>query len=920
MIKIFFTIILVLSGVATQFLSAQTHPIIFATGQDRSSILEKIKHQQWASLSFNKIKATVDPYVNRHQADPKWIISKMSMYWKDGEHFTQCYLENLQWARGEGNAPVPTVRMPGMRVWNEYVNVPLADRISYNESGDMRAIRKTPSGDQIDLVPYKKSGHLIRQNNNEILTLAEKSAFIYWLSGDSRYAKFSADIFSTWLLGTYYMNPILDPGKSSGGPGGYAPGGTLGYYDYEQIHDDLQTHGAIIYDFLYDYLRDNEPKIIHVTGKSLREIAATVFRRFIDIGMVRGGKSGNWNINGWEMMMPSILVLDTDLSYADGHGRDYYLKYFTTTSTPYHNALPDILKDYDPVTGLWAESPGYALGTINSVLNMSLMIYKTGVNTIGENPMIQKAAMAIFPWLDARGNVVVFGDMRGGPGNFNSFERLLTYYYWRNDSLNASKVASALIKGISQGHYNRNATDIKGLCLNVPEIPESKDKIDYDRIAYSAAHRHLVLKNGDDIATGLMATLYGGFNKKQHLSPNGLAAQFYNDGWAMAPDASGYESYWTADYNYHQTATGSNTIIPGYSFGEIKINASEPYIDSLSFTNSKTVSDMVCFADVSAAEKRRVIALVRTSAKTGYYVDIFRSNQNSNDYLYHNLGDFFQIKDSLDFPLRLNAKPLNRVGEPGFAFFKNSKSAYYNGDFTACFKALSSEPTLSMDMHMKGEDGREIFATEAPYTTIIGAVTPNKINAAPGTTPMLLIRQNDKDGWQSPFVGVFEPYSKDPSIVKVSFPDSPPGMEIIKVDQLHASQYIIHSVDNLKKKTLSGNIDFQGCFGLVSLLDGHLDYLFLAKGKSLSFEGIEINAAEDISVCLTKTGKFLTYSSTGPFKLKIPTDRGFRTRIIQTVKVTQEEKEIQVPLIRSADRKSMSLTLPMGHKLMFRMM
>jgi hypothetical protein len=43
---------------------------------------------------------------------------------------------------------------------------------------------------------------------------------------------------------------------------------------------------------------------------------------------------------------------------------------------------------------------------------------------------------------------------------------------------------------------------------------------------------------------GLMFTLYGG--KKGVKLTNGLAMQFYGQGWALAPDASAYESYWSS--------------------------------------------------------------------------------------------------------------------------------------------------------------------------------------------------------------------------------------------------------------------------------------------------------------------------------------------------------------------------------------
>lgn len=52
---------------------------------------------------------------------------------------------------------------------------------------------------------------MIRGNNVEKLTLAENAAFVYWVTGEEKFARFAADIFNTWLIGTYYMNPILDP-------------------------------------------------------------------------------------------------------------------------------------------------------------------------------------------------------------------------------------------------------------------------------------------------------------------------------------------------------------------------------------------------------------------------------------------------------------------------------------------------------------------------------------------------------------------------------------------------------------------------------------------------------------------------------------------------------------------------------------
>ena len=349
--------------------------------------------------------------------------------------------------RGEGNAPVPTVRMPGMRTWNKYANVPLEQRIPYNETGDMLGINKLNPSEPPVKVPYKESGHMVRGNNVEILTLAENAAFVYWVTGEEKFARFATDIFNVWLVGTYYMNPILDPGKSCGSSGGWEPGGICGYYDYEQIHDDLAMHAAMVYDFAFDYLSRHPHAHLKEIGKDTKSVAVEVFKRFIDIGLVRGGKSGNWNVNGWNMMLRPVLVLDSDEAYPDGKGKEYYLNLLVNESTPYHDAIPDMLKTYDPVTGLWPESPGYSFGTIQMLLDWAAPLKRAGIDIIAGNPILQKAAMAVFPWMDDAANMVVFGDSRGGSANFQTFENLLAYYAGITDKAGMEKRGECLEQG-----------------------------------------------------------------------------------------------------------------------------------------------------------------------------------------------------------------------------------------------------------------------------------------------------------------------------------------------------------------------------------------------------------------------------------------------------------------------------------------
>lgn len=845
------------------------HPRLYAAKGERQAILQKIENEAWAKASWDTLIKDIDVHVNRHITDPEWMVSRLAMYWKDGERYTQCYIKKQDWDYGEGNAPLPTVRLPGMRRWNDYVNVPLEDRIPYNESGDMLGISRSKADKTPVLISYKETGHMVRQNNMEILKLAEKSAFAYYITQEEKYAKFSSDIFWTWMLGTYYMKPPLDPKKSSKGPGGYEAGGILGYYDYEVIHDDRQIPTAIIYDFLYDYLNEHPHEHLKTINKKTVDVAGTVFKRFIEIGLVRGGKRGNWNVNRYKNIIGSILVLEPNAFYNDGKGREYYIPFYTEKSGKHYAGLPEIMANYDEITGLWPESPGYASGMIPFVLDMGLKLYKSGVNTLSGNPIVNKAALANLGWLDARGNLVLFGDMRGGPPNMSAFESLLTYATWEDDIETAKKMATVIRKNIASGYYNRSKSDWKGIVFNQP-LPDSGNQLPFHKAAYSPFHRHIIMKNGNDEENGMMFTLYGG-RYQSHLAKNGLAMQFYDKGWAMAPDASAYESYWSKDAGYHRGITGSNTIVPGYKSGAITINAMDPWVDTnTGFYNTSNTSENVSFVDVSADEKRRLVAMIRTSDTTGYYVDIFRSNQDNNDYIHHNLGNSLVLKNKSNTVLEMkNVNDLGVAYDKNYSFFKNQRKVYYRNDFTATWQVKAANSTLVTDMWMMGQNYRDLYVVDAPPTTLRNDVTPEQVNKSPETTPTLIVRQNGVNGEKHPFVSVFETYEAGKKSIKsISRLGDFEDYGGLVVESKNSEQLIFSANDNKMYKRSKG-LEFQGFFGVVSFNKNDFEYLYLGKGKLLRFSGYKIEAEGDsVSAELRlKDGKYY-YSSDQPIIIK----------------------------------------------------
>lgn len=861
-------IIVIISLLVFTPLPASEHPRIYVSDADREKIKGKIERAEWAGTIYQKLKKKIYPYVSRHRTNPEWIVSRLAMYWKEGERYTQCYLKDQHWDRGEGNAPVPTVRMPGMRIWNQYQNVPLEERIPYNETGDMWGVSRTnPDAGKV-LVPYKQSGHMIRSNNVEILTLAEEAAFLYWLTGEEAYAAFSSDVFQVWLMGTYYMNPIADPGQSTGGKGGYEPGGICGYYDYEQIHDDLALHAAVIYDFIHGYLKLHPHPHWAEAGIDMEKAAGIVFKRFIDIGFVRGGKSGNWNVNGWNMLLRPILALEENGCYADGKGRSYYLHYLTTESTPFHDAIPDILKSYDPVTGLWPESPGYSFSTVSMLAEFSSLLMRCGMDILADNAILQKAALAMLPWMDSRGNLIVFGDSRGGKAGFGTLERLLAYYTQTGDSLCASRVAAVLRQAAVSGNYRREDAGWTALCTYVEEIPDVPAGSRAERMSYSPFHRLVTMKNGQG-EESLMAVLYGG-REGSHLSPNGLALQLYGFGYALSPDASGYESYWSDDYRYHQSATGSNTILPGYTEGPVEINFMEPAVEKGCFTDTAALSPFINVCGMQAGEKSRVVALVKNAACGGYYVDIFRSGQADNDYLWHNVGTSLQLEDKDG--QRLPTVPVaafDTIYSPGYAWFRNLRKTAYENPFKAVWQIDADGQPFFMHVWMTGAKGRELYAIEAPCSTLLPELAPGGASAAPHHTPVLLVRQSGNNGWDSPFVAVMEPVKGKAAVKDVEAIHTNRNIAALCVCLENGQKdYIFSATAPDSVFSSGGDRVFQGSFGIVTELSGCVRQLYLVNGRKIKKGSYALESAEPVSAAVYQKGGRWFYSSTGELSIQ----------------------------------------------------
>ena len=155
----------------------------------------------------------------------------------------------------------------------------------------------------------------------------------------------------------------------------------------------------------------------------------------------------------------------------------------------------------------------------------------------------------------------------------------------------------------------------------------------------------------------------------------------------------------------------------------------EPVSPDYSFSQTSFVDDK---GDKAEAIQERTLALIRTSATTGFYVDVFRSKSKLpneyHDYLYHNIGDKLEFLNS---DLKLNPAPerykanaklpwkQNRqYRHPGWHFFDEVySSSVYTTDVKAQFFAeqLENAP-VRMKLHIPGFSNREYTKVMAPPT------------------------------------------------------------------------------------------------------------------------------------------------------------------------------------------------------------
>ncbi|MFR9649169.1 MAG: hypothetical protein SNJ33_06720 [Rikenellaceae bacterium] len=889
----------------------------------KGELVEKMESNAWAGEMLRQAHRETDVYVDRHTTDKEWIISRLQMYWKN--HYTTPYFDGGVYTRAEGHAPEPTVRLTGAKDWaSPYAKPALEDVKPYMEYNDEQIWLQNNSkeGKPWEWVDSGKTAHIIEGINVNIMNKAMYSAFIYWLTGEEKYAQFAYDIFTKYVTGLHYRElPV--------GEGDLSNAHTIGIVSFEIIHEAIVIPMTLCYDFLYDYIQQQAEQS---EGMSIAFIH-NVFQWFADEVIEQGLTHNNWNIHQARFLAYLALSLDDNDAYKDGKGRQYYADITLNQYVGRQRALTNMLINIDPDSGVWNESVSYSVGSLKDMLEVFLVFDgMENKNILKEHSILERGILSTFEYNMPNNRAIGFGDNSYSIIDCSVYEYLLSFYnkYGKEDNVNT--LQAAINDRTKGGFYNRE----RGLSMF--KLFTFVDKIDPNATLDSSLRsarlyvdytNMSMLRNGVDEKSGLMLTNAGtGYS---HNHGNGINMELYGKGYALGIDKGPGSSYWQADHrDYYKMPVGHNTVhIDGESENvgpRMEIGVPSPQHKLLSgfpVANKKDAefAPVVVYVDnefhetTTNSSQRRVNGIVRTSETSGYYVDIFRSakregGDKKHEYTYQNIGQGFSIfdQDGAAIQMAESSDLTSANGQAkGYDYLTDKLEVEYNGDFKAIFELnFDDREDVRMGAWVKGDEERKIFSVTTPYSLRgYGGMFNKEIDTM--KVPAMIIRQTG-EAWSRPFVVIYEPYfaEEGSTIEEVEYLDVEQGdaVAIEVTSKCGAEQLIINNTDAEAVVTV-GEVAFAGSYGVVSTkADGSLAYLFLGNGSSISCGDYAITAQAGAQVLVEwcDCGS-LKVNSSVEFTLEMPRKSADKLTYIDN---KGEKQSITGSVVKGANGKRMT--------------
>lgn len=849
----------------------------------------------------------VKNYVAKHKEDPTWMPSRLQMYWKSNAN--NVYIKGGVFSHADGTAPVPTVRYPGARDHVTIYGSPkVEDLIPYaDESKGVWMVNRSKPEQPLEWADPSKTGRNIESINNNIIGLAYKASVVYWINGDEDYARFALAVFDTYMSGMYYRAAPKD--LSHGHHSTIAGLSTFEVIQEVAILKSLT--GA--FKKLYPYIEKSKHDKI--------ETYVEVFKKWADVQIDHGVAFNNWNLMEAMNVVNIAGLLKADAAYADKKGAEYYLNQVLNTSSERQWALPKAVNHgFDTTTGLWNESPGYAIMVVSDFTGfVQTFDDKFGIDILGHLPVLEKAVMASAQYLFPNGYISAFGDSYYRRLQVNSALQLITFAQ-KHGKRELEETLTRYVKTIENAKdiwggesvvnwQSGSANDLKLTPrFRLDENIKAGEVKDYATpVIYSPKVSYFAQRNGYDPKNGLMVSMIG--SKGNHMHANGISMEIFGKGYVLGPDAGIGGSYFSSDYlEYYSRFPAHNTVaVDGISnYPEMKSNHGFSLVGSYPRSGQTsgyypgiTFGDLYFLEPETQSDQRRFTTTVRINEQAGYYLDIFRSARKDkedkfHDYFYHNLGQKLSISDenNVEIPLHETAK-LSFSGGHLFAYdyLYDKKSIVTDKDLQATFSlAIPTRESVFMNLWLKGYSDREVFAVKAPQTKSFrgNVMLPDSVVGT--STPTLVIRQNG-GAWTKPFVVLYEPTSDNEptAIQKIRSLDSKDAPANLVSLEVLLKDGRIDRIYNLDEAGRVGDF-FEGRYGLVRTKDETPEILFLGNGKRISSGGYSIQLDTEGSATLSFENGSWYFTSDKNGSLSLPIETGITKLMINGIQTKAKKK------------------------------
>ena len=733
---------------------------------------------------ITKLKAKIENVMIQVDKQPDWLYSRLQMFWKTNASDVFVNGEAFAHPGGE-SAAEPTVKYNGTRGFESQYNRPkLEDLVPYDddEQGNVTYVNKVTG--KMEKTSPAKTGCNIAGVNRYIVGIARDAARIYAATGDIRYGQMAAKVFDVYMKGIAYRNVPIDLNHGHQQT-------LVGMTTFEVIHEDVINELTQMYPLVKPLVKDDQAVI------------EAGFKKWAENIIANGVPHNNWDLFQADFIVKIALVLQDNQAYADGKGKQYYLDYIVNQNSIRQWSMNKLIDfGFDSNSKTWYESPGYSTTVLGSICDFANMLdEKAGIDLFKQRPILTEAVKTSAEYLFPNRMIAGFGDTHPGYLNTGGINQVLKY---------------------AARHKNKNLISEMNLLKNAvaPQAPISEIEAYTSTLFYAPNVSWIAMRSGMDKQHDLMASVNASLGNHQHA--NGISLELYGKGYVLGPDAGiGRTLYSGLDYleYYSQMPAHNTVVVDGVSSYPVmmsqhafKVVASYPEVSKeqpaskklsekkLSIQKDSELKDKITYATVSfiepetQAQQQRTTAIVKTSAKGGYYIDVFRSKKKeggdkTHDYFYHNLGQEMKVMDATSGQ-PLDMKPTEELAFAGghlyaYSYIYDKKSAEMQNGVKTQFvtkilddkvvEAMDGQREITMTMWMKKDENRTIFQALSPVNLEYERM-PNQPYKVDGQPVLTFVGRQKGEAWNHPFVCVYEPSS-----------DTEPG-DIASVDYFTPSE------------------------------------------------------------------------------------------------------------------------------------